>query len=488
MVLDQGQDAHLHGKILYSAAAPIVGLRARALLDTRDPWSASYRWGIAAGDGVVVTTITVFAAVHLGAGPLAAVAGGLGVMFVFIVSLMHGYDTRRVATGPHDYGAILRAGWVWASVVVAGGYLSGALLPPRTVVATLLIALSAVLGIRMGEWQLVGRRRRRGQSLRRTLVVGDPKRLAHLLDAFDTQPAHGFNIVGICVPSGTSDPLPPRAVGEVWAAPGLIADLNIRAVVVAASCLSAAELRHFCWLVEPYHVELLIAPDIEDVAPVRVTLHPIAGTPLLTVAIGPSRVQRVYKSGLDCVLGSILLFAALPILAAGAVAVRLSSPGPALFRQVRIGRDSRPFQMVKLRTMYGDAEHRRGELLDHHNGNTVMFKMPQDPRITPVGRVLRRFSIDELPQLWNVVRGDMSLVGPRPPLLAETATYTFHDQQRLRVRPGMTGLWQVSGRADLDWGQTVALDLNYVDNWSVRMDLAILGRTFRAVFGGKGAY
>jgi len=170
------------------------------------------------------------------------------------------------------------------------------------------------------------------------------------------------------------------------------------------------------------------------------------------------------------------------------VAVRLTSSGPAFYRQTRVGVDGVPFTMWKIRSMYVDAEVRKDALLTLNDRDGLMFKMHDDPRITPVGRLLRRYSIDELPQLWNVVRGDMSIVGPRPPLPAEVDEYHDAVNRRLRVRPGLTGLWQVSGRADLPWDESVKLDLRYVDNWSLAMDLMILWKTGRAVIGGNGAY
>jgi exopolysaccharide biosynthesis polyprenyl glycosylphosphotransferase len=191
---------------------------------------------------------------------------------------------------------------------------------------------------------------------------------------------------------------------------------------------------------------------------------------------------------LDRVASTVLLLAASPIIAAAALAVRLTSSGPAFYRQTRVGVDGATFTMWKLRSMYVDADVRRRALAERDDGNGVLFKVREDPRVTPVGRVLRRYSLDELPQLFNVVRGDMSLVGPRPPLGEEVARYEDAAHRRLRVRPGLTGLWQVSGRSDLSWEESVRLDLRYVDNWSVAMDLMILWKTARAVVGGSGAY
>jgi lipopolysaccharide/colanic/teichoic acid biosynthesis glycosyltransferase len=179
---------------------------------------------------------------------------------------------------------------------------------------------------------------------------------------------------------------------------------------------------------------------------------------------------------------------AAPLVAALAFAVRLTSPGPVFFRQERVGVDGRRFTMLKFRSMVVDAEERRRALSELDQGNGPLFKIYADPRVTPVGALLRRFSLDELPQLINVLRGDMSLVGPRPPLPDEVAAYDDVAVRRLRVRPGMTGLWQVSGRSDLSWEESLRLDLRYVDNWSMALDLSILWRTCRAVLRGAGAY
>ena len=191
---------------------------------------------------------------------------------------------------------------------------------------------------------------------------------------------------------------------------------------------------------------------------------------------------------MDRLLALGLLVVAAPLLLLVAVAVKMSSPGPVLYRQTRIGVRGRPFQMLKFRSMVADAEARRRELEAMNEDDGLKFKIRNDPRVTRVGAWLRRFSVDELPQLWNVVRGEMSLVGPRPPLPAEVAAYDSDATRRLRVRPGLTGLWQVSGRSDLSWEESLRLDLRYVDNWSFIMDLSILWRTWRAVLSRSGAY
>ncbi|MDT5031215.1 MAG: hypothetical protein QOC94_1386, partial [Actinoplanes sp.] len=221
----------------------------------------------------------------------------------------------------------------------------------------------------------------------------------------------------------------------------------------------------------------------------RTTIRPFDGLPMLHVE--HPRLHggvRVVKEIFDRFGALTLLAAFAPLLLGVALWVRCTSRGPVLFRQMRVGRDGREFRIFKFRSMYVDAEARLAELkhLNEHDG--VLFKIREDPRVTPAGRWLRRFSVDELPQLLNVVRGQMSLVGPRPPLPAEVATYPDDVRRRLAVKPGMTGLWQVSGRSDLPWDEAVRLDLRYVENWSLSLDLVILLRTMTAVVRSSGAY
>ena len=232
----------------------------------------------------------------------------------------------------------------------------------------------------------------------------------------------------------------------------------------------------------------LVVP-LTDVSSQRLKVSPVAGLPL--VHLEPCRslhAARWAKRVFD-VLGALCLLVVLaPLMAATARAVKLPDGGPALFRHTRVGRDGLPFGVLKFRSMVVDAEQLRGALVGRSTSQSILFKMADDPRVTGPGRWIRRFSLDELPQLWNVVTGQMSLVGPRPPLPEEVARYEDDMLRRLRVRPGMTGLWQVSGRSDLSWDDSVRLDLYYVDNWSMVQDLAILARTFRAVVGSQGAY
>jgi exopolysaccharide biosynthesis polyprenyl glycosylphosphotransferase len=245
-------------------------------------------------------------------------------------------------------------------------------------------------------------------------------------------------------------------------------------------------VRRLAWQLEGTAVDLLVAPAITDVAGPRIHVRPVAGLSLLYLdAPTFSGVTRVAKATFDIAAASLLAIVTAPLFLVITVLIRLDSPGPALYRQTRLGREGRPIQVWKFRTMHAGAEYRRDGLRNESNGQ--LFKIRRDPRVTRVGAHLRRFSLDELPQLWNVIAGRMSLVGPRP-LPAVVDDFAVDERRRMLVKPGMTGLWQVSGRSDLDWEETVRLDLYYVENWSLSLDLVILARTVIAVLTGRGAY
>src|SRR6202042_1568455 len=234
---------------------------------------------------------------------------------------------------------------------------------------------------------------------------------------------------------------------------------------------------------------LCVAPALLDVAGPRTTIRPVAGLPLLHMDHPEfTGIRRVVKAAFDRTLAGTALLILAPLFLVIIGIIRLADSGPGLFRQVRVGRDSRVFTVYKFRTMVVDAEERKSHLAGLNESDGVLFKMRRDPRVTPVGAWLRRWSLDELPQLLNVLIGDMSMVGPRPALPQEAALYGDHVRRRLAVKPGMTGLWQVNGRSDLSWEETVRLDLRYVENWAFMLDLQILWKTTSAVLRGAGAY
>ncbi len=355
------------------------------------------------------------------------------------------------------------------------------------------LALASVLGV--AGLPLVMRAVLRLQRRPRSaLLVGDRIGVSHLIAQWGALPE--IDIAGVCLsePEDYEGEQPSEVLGyPVVGGLATAADLARldqldQVVVVPGPALTAYDVRRLSWALEDSDTELTVAAEIHGAAPRRVAPRLLGRR--LVLSVRPSRrpaMADMAKSLLDRVGGALVLAAVAPLLFFLVVAVRLETPGDGFFTQTRAGRDGRPFEMFKIRTMVADAEQRRSELEDLNEGAGPLFKLAHDPRVTKMGRLLRRTSLDELPQLWNVVRGEMSLIGPRPALPHETAEYDDWIRRRLSVKPGMTGLWQVSGRSRLGWNDAVRLDLDYVDNWTLGGDLTIASRTVGAVLRRDGA-
>ncbi|MFF1921970.1 exopolysaccharide biosynthesis polyprenyl glycosylphosphotransferase [Streptomyces sp. NPDC058221] len=371
----------------------------------------------------------------------------------------------------------------------------GSIDPSAAVVALIpgLLATTAVSGVRrLPRW---GTRR----TARRVLVVGEATGVDRAVRLLGSRADHGYLVVA-AVPVGTAAlscdaPVPGRlapapadddASTVLGAAFAHEADL---ALVIPGPGLAEERLRRLSWGLHDGGLDLSVLSHLSEIAADRVRPASAAGLTLLHV-VPPLRrgPQPALKAAVDRTGAALGLLALAPLLLLVAAAVRLTSSGPALHRQTRHGQHNRPFTMWKFRTMVADADQHRARLATSNENDGPMFKMRRDPRVTRIGRLLRRSSLDELPQLFNVLRGDMSLVGPRPPLPDEVSRYDERELRRLAVKPGLTGLWQVSGRSDLSWQETVSLDLWYVDNWSVATDMGLMARTLRAVTDGRGAY
>jgi exopolysaccharide biosynthesis polyprenyl glycosylphosphotransferase len=425
----------------------------------------------------------------------AYLALSLAIPFAWILAIFaqRGYERRFLGTGSEEYRRVADAGLLlFAALAVSAYAFRGELARGFVFVAvplTVLLSLSIRNRLRHRVWSL----RIRGVGLQRVLVVGRADAAVALIEKLDHEPQHGLVPVGACVPPTgvqVSHVHDVPVIGDPGRVLQAVDQTQAHVVaVVSHPDMSGHALRRLSWALEERDVELIVSPGIVEVAGPRLSIRPIAGLSLLHLerpAVGGGKLLG--KSAFDRTFGSVILLLALPVMLFVVAAIRLTSKGPALFRQTRVGVDGREFTMYKFRSMVVDAEARREDLLSLSDGNGVLFKMRNDPRVTPVGRVIRRLSIDELPQLINVVKGDMSLVGPRPPLPEEVAGYTDDATRRLKVRPGLTGLWQVSGRSNLSWEESLRLDLRYTDNWSLTLDLQILWRTFRAIMRGSGAY
>ncbi|WP_327633749.1 sugar transferase [Kribbella sp. NBC_00482] len=469
----------------------IVPLPSRS---TEPRWVGVYRWAAVGGDllaamlGVSIALLTRFG-YHVGSSYL-LVSSVLPLAWAAAVALSKGYDSRFYGAGPDEFRSLLRAGVGLTAAVAMTSYVTRAEIARGFVVLAIPVTVVAALLLRYALRKDLHRHRVRGRCMHRVLVVGRSGPAATLCEHLESRPTDGFRVVATCRPRGDSNgPMHPEELAE----PDILAAADRHAVEVVAIAtdpeLAGQSLRRLSWALEQRGIELIVSPGIIEVAGPRISIRPVAGLSLLhlerpSVSGGPHLMKAVF----DRVVALGIVAVLSPLLIGLALAVKLSSSGPVLFRQQRVGRAGAEFTMLKFRSMYVDAEQRLSDLYALSDGNGVIFKMRNDPRMTPLGRWIRRFSLDELPQLFNVLRGDMSLVGPRPPLAEEVALYAADDSRRMLVKPGMTGLWQVSGRSDLSWDESVRLDLRYVDNWSMTLDLLILWKTVRAVFYGAGAY
>lgn len=415
----------------------------------------------------------------------------LGPVWVLCMERGGAYDRWRACSRKEEFRRVLGCSLrILAAVALAVLVLQlddarGGVLVEWTVATAGTVTSHALASV----W--LGRRRRAGRCQHRVVVMGRERQVADVVGRLRSSPC-GMAVVGACVPGrrrgermlAGREPLP------VLGSPADL--LNARRLVdfdgIIVAGGEAAASSYLRDLLRGSGVDLLVAPAVTDLPAGGAAIVAVEGLPLLHLRDDDCRLASLLVRWSERLVAGVALTVLLPALAVVAVAVRLTSPGPALFSQVRLGHLGRPFTIWKLRTMYSGAESGRGRLMAFNEHDGLLFKIRRDPRITPVGRFLRRFSIDEVPQLWNVVRGEMRLVGPRPPLPDEVDRYDGIVSRRLLVKPGLTGLWQVSGRADLSWAQGIDLDLRYVENHSHAGDLAILWKTVGAVLRGKGAY
>ncbi len=425
------------------------------------------------------------------------------LVFVFVVPLVWlsalaasgTYAVAQNGVGSQEYRAIGRAAFTTFAGVAIASYLLHAQLSRGVVVPLSILLFVGTMAVHGLHRRQLARARTHGRYIRNVLVMGRADACAAIVMEMQASAVAGYRVVGACVTDDDTDSRELRlsgvpVLGTAEEAIGVVDRLGIDVVAVSSDPdLSGPTLRRIGWALAERRVDLVVAPGIFEVAGPRLSLHPVAGLSLLHVERPVDGWCRLFgKRLMDTVLAGVLTLIAVPIGLVVAVLIKLDSPGPVFFRQERVGVHGQRFKMLKFRSMCQHAEARKSSVEGGNTTNAVLFKVKQDPRITRVGKVIRRLSIDELPQLLNVLVGDMSLVGPRPSLPNEVDRYEADAMQRLRVRPGMTGMWQISGRSDLDWEQSLRLDLWYVDNWSPVLDLQILARTGRAVFGGSGAY
>lgn len=408
------------------------------------------------------------------------------------------WDRRVVGNGSAEYVTVMRATLGTFGALAIAAFL----LRMQVARGYMVIALPCgIVLLLLGRWfwrQWLRGQRKAGRNLHRAVVVGDRAKTGHVIQQIADASDSGYQIVGEVTTSngGSVDclrPLPDsvyRAVGYDEILPLIDRTGSDTLILTSSDVLTPERTRQLGWQLDKRDIELVVAPALTDIAGPRIHTRPVAGLPLLHISYpSMSGTRQVVKRAFD-VLGSLALIVIFsPVLAIVALAVKLTSPGPLLFKHERIGLNGEPFKMLKFRSMVVDADRQLKSLLEQQGtGDRPLFKVTNDPRITPIGRFLRKYSLDELPQLFNVLNGSMSLVGPRPQVAGEVALYGEWDGRRLLVKPGITGLWQVSGRSNLEWEDAIRLDLYYVENWSLMNDLMILFRTVRAVAMPDGAY
>lgn len=426
-------------------------------------------------------------------------AGFIAVAWLVTLKVFDTRDPHIIGDGVLEYRRVVRATTLMFGALAIASVLFKWDMSRGFLAISFPLGLIGLVASRHAWRRWLAAQRRKGSSVSRVLVVGGLDAASRLANAFNGDVETGMRVAGVLTVDEHARPTT-RLSATGAEIPVFDRDRDIleaikltdadTVIVTRTDHLGPDGMRDLTWSLEGVNVELMVSPNVVDVSSPRMQLGQIANEPFIHLQKPQYReADHLLKALLDRVGGALILVVAFPLLLVAIGAIKLSNPGPAFFLQDRIGKDGQPFRIFKLRTMRTNADQELAALLEEQgSGGSPLFKVDNDPRVTPIGRWLRRYSVDELPQLINVLRGEMSLVGPRPQRAEEVSLYDHRARRRLTVRPGMTGLWQVSGRSDLNWEQSVRLDLYYVENWSMTGDLIILWKTIQAVLGSDGAY
>jgi exopolysaccharide biosynthesis polyprenyl glycosylphosphotransferase len=458
------------------------------------------RFGIFLTDAIVLT-ITTLVAFQLRfdaldtpselAGPIQIVGTLTPLLWIVMLVISGAYDRRAIGLGLSEYGRVIQSSVLVLIVISLVSFLGKFDTSRGYVLAAIPLGLAALLIERWIWRRVILRWRREGRGLKPTIIVGDAGDQAALAEALEERPWAGYQVVGfVPAPSqahDTSESTSSRWLDELIDTVYLT---GAQCVAMTASAgVNSAVVREVSWRIEGMGLDLLISSKLGAVTGPRITLRVATGLPLLHLdEVSLRTTQRIAKRMIDVAGSAIGLIVLSPILLIISMIIAVSSGPPVFYRQRRAGLDGKPFEIWKFRTMRRDADSLRDQLREESQANGPILKIVNDPRVTPFGRFLRRWSLDELPQLLNVLGGSMSLVGPRPHPFDDVEEYDSRDYRRLIAKPGMTGLWQVAGRSDLSWDDAIELDLLYIENWSFIGDIAILARTVQAVVSRSGAY
>lgn len=427
----------------------------------------------------------------------ALASGGLLATAVFVllwlgvIGMFGAYVPSQVRAGSVEYKQVVNASFAAAGIISILCYLLNYEYPRLLLGVWMLTGMVMLNVFRFARRRVVRRLRKVNKFVTPVLIAGSVPHVDEVAEVLNREDWSGYQVKGAITDdkvSSTPSGLP--VLGSLSSLSTIVKSQSAPTVVFAEGSFdSSSHFRRVAWELEQSRVQMILAPTLADVSAERLEFRPVAGLPLVNVA-RPTAAKslRWAKRSIDMLGSAFFLLAASHILLVAMIAIKLEDGGPIFFKQRRVGLNGEEFDCLKLRSMCVDAEARLAELQAKNEGTGYLFKMKDDPRITRTGKIIRRFSVDELPQLWNVFRGDMSLVGPRPALPREVAQYDFDTRRRLAVRPGLTGLWQVSGRSRLSAQDSQRLDLYYVDNWSLTQDFSILLRTAKAVLASDGAY
>ncbi|WP_158889747.1 sugar transferase [Amycolatopsis anabasis] len=459
-------------------------------------WEAGYRGWVIFSD--VVATVLAIAIggfildrLHVSAGTNIWLALGTAAAVLCALPGSRGWSQRMLGEGAEEYRRLGRGLFSAAVLIALAGLLFRELDVQPWVFGIIPLIGAFALPQRYLLRRLLHRARRHGRCLLPVMVAGSPETARDLIRRTRAESHVGWRVAAVCTVTGSGgdvDGVP--VVGRLDQVADHVRRGGYRVVAITADHYwSPRRLQQLAWDLEGTQAEMVVAPVLMEVAGPRLNVSGVLGMPLLRVA-APAFTggRRLVKEVVDRVASALLLTLLSPLLLLIAASIKLGDRGPVIYRQRRVGRDGNTFTMFKFRTMVRNADAVRETLLSDNEAAGPLFKLRKDPRVTRIGSVLRRYSLDELPQLFNVLTGRMSLVGPRPPLPEETETYERDARRRLLVKPGLTGLWQVSGRSDLTWAESIRLDLRYVEDWSLALDLVILWKTVRAVLLGEGAY
>ncbi|HLN78315.1 MAG TPA: sugar transferase [Nocardioidaceae bacterium] len=423
-------------------------------------------------------------------GPVAAC---IGLVWMALITGLGAYSPRSFGAGTEEFRHVFLATLLTAGSTGILSFMLRLDISRGFVLLTFFIGLPMLFAQRYAVRKGLHHARRHGRMLHTVVAVGGPGAIAEVAEVLNRESYVGYLISAACVPEGMHDDkaeLPVPCLGTVEDTRAVCEKVGADTVLVTRGAYSSSDdLRSIAWDLEGSDIDLVVVPSLTDVAGPRIHMRPVAGLPLLHLE-GPQADEAggLTKRAFDFFGAMCALLVLSPVFLAVAALIKLDDGGPVFYRQSRIGLNGKAFPCLKFRSMSMGAEKREADLRAEANHDGALWKMQGDPRVTRVGSFLRRFSVDELPQLVNVLRGEMSLVGPRPQQAWEVETYTKAMRRRLLVRPGMTGLWQVSGRSSLPWSEAVRLDLYYVDNWSMVGDLLIIAKTVRAVLFSEGAY